>query len=124
LDGVSIHGEVTPRHTPWLLNYLAFSHFIHWPEDSLRDFGRKTLGQVMDGAEEGEAYIELLAHLESGPLTEDQHNELITRTRLATEKVYDPDDRALERVMDRWRLWDWLYVMDQGPMRRHAINTY
>jgi len=124
LEGVSIHGEVTPRHTPWLLNYLAFSHFIYWPEDSLRDFGRKTLGQVMDSAEEGEAYIELLAHLESGTLTEDQHKELITRTRLATDKVYDPDDRAIERVMNRWRLWDWLYVMNQGPIRRQVINTY
>ena len=124
LEGVSVHGEVTPRHTPWLLNYLAFSHFIHWPEDSLREFGRKTLGQVMDSEEEGEAYIELLAHLESGPLTEAQRKEMITRTRRATDKVYSPDGRPVERVMDRWRLWDWLYVMDQGPIRRHVINTY
>lgn len=124
LEGVSIHGEVTPRHTPWALNYLAFSHFIHWPEDSLREFGRKTLGRVMDSEEEGEAYIELLAHLESGPLTEAQRKDMINRTRLATDKVYRPDGQAVEHVMSRWRLWDWLYVMDQGPIRRHVINTY
>jgi len=124
MTGVSVHGEVTPRHAPWALNYLALSHFIHWPEDSLRDFGRKTLGQVMDSAEEGEVYVELLAHLESGPLTEPQHKEMINRTRQATDKVYSPDGRAVEDIMDRWRLWDWLYIMDQGPIRRHVINTY
>jgi len=41
---------------PWVLNYLAFSHFIHWPEDSLLDWGRKTLGQVLGSPDEGEAF--------------------------------------------------------------------
>lgn len=124
LEGVSIHGEMTPRHATWQLNYLAFSHFIHWPEDSLREFGRKTLGQIMENEEEGEAFIELYAHLESGSFTEDHRKEMITRTRLATDKVEHGDIQHVEPIMDRWRLWDWLYVMDQGPTRRQVINTY
>jgi len=47
---------------PWVLNYLAFSHFIHWPEDSLRAWGRKMLGQVFSPADKGEASAELFVH--------------------------------------------------------------
>ena len=71
LEGVSIHGEVSCRHIPNALNYLAFSHFTHWPEDTMRDFGRKTLGQVLGSAEHGEAYVEVLAHWDAGTLTKD-----------------------------------------------------
>jgi hypothetical protein len=51
------------------MNYLAFSHFTHWPEDSMRDFGRKTLGQVLGSAKDGEDFALVLSHLDAGTMT-------------------------------------------------------
>ena len=75
LEGVSIHGEVSWRNFNCALNYLAFSHFIHWPEDSMLDFGHKTLGQIFGSRQAGEDFIVALCHLESGSLTE-EHRKL------------------------------------------------
>lgn len=107
LEGVSIHGEVSLRCIPYALNYLAFSHFIHWPEDTLLDFGRKTLGQVLGGPAEGEAFAELLAHWDAGTLTDDQ------RTHANPARFgYDPHavgNEAQDLVRyQQWRFWNWL----------------
>ncbi|NQT93309.1 MAG: hypothetical protein HQ559_11155, partial [Lentisphaerae bacterium] len=94
------------RHIPYALNYLAFSHFIHWPEDTLRDFGRKTLGQVLAGEEEGEAFITLLAHVDGGSLSAAHREELGKYFYEVRGKISRGDVTAL----DRFRFWNWLYM--------------
>ena len=118
LEGVSIHGEVTSRHIPWALNYLAFSHFIHWPEDSLREFGRKTMGQVLGGEDEGEAFIELLAAWDGGTLTDTQKNELRQRRWGARGGLTSVED------IERWRFWDWLDRVASSPPEKHTASWF
>lgn len=111
-EGVGIHGEVTSRHVPWALNYLAFSHFIHWPEDTLRDFGRKTLGQVFGDEEEGEGFVEILAHCDAGSLTE-QHKADVQ------SKAKDMEVRVSQgEALERWRFWQWLRQHVQSGERQ------
>ena len=118
LEGVSIHGEVSSRHIPWALNYLAFSHFIHWPEDSLRGFGRKTLGQVFADEDEGEAFAEHLAHWDAGDMTEDQKKDL-GRRRWSLR-----NDVAAGKNLERWRFWDWLDRAASDGADRHSAGWY
>jgi len=101
LEGVSIHGEVTSQHIPYALNYLAFSHFIHWPEDSLRDFGRVTLASVLGSAVDGEVYAEVLAHADAGEVTEADRKWL--RERLGGYNTFNTDLQAFQR--NRFYLW-------------------
>ena len=105
LEGVSIHGEVSSLHIPWALNYLAFSHFIHWPADSLRDWGRKTLGQVLGSPDEGEAFAELLTHCDAGTLTQAQLKDLGSRTLSLQRDVY----KGIH--LQRCRFWNWLNAL-------------
>jgi hypothetical protein len=118
LEGVSIHGEVTSRHIPWALNYLAFSHFIHWPEDSLREFGRKTMGQVLGSESEGELFVELLASWDAGTLNEQQRKALKERHRSEQDHV-----NAVEKL-ERWRFWNWLYRVSQGRLERYTASWF
>jgi hypothetical protein len=118
LEGVSIHGEVSSRHIPWALNYLAFSHFIHWPEDTLLEFGRKTLAQVLGGADEGEAFVELLAHWDAGSLTDQQKKDAADRAADLRRKV------ASGEGLERFRFWDWLNRMAQSAQERHTVSDF
>ena len=118
LEGVSIHGEVTSRHIPWALNYLAFSHFIHWPEDSLRDFGVKTLGQVFGDEDEGEAFAELLAHWDAGDLTDQQKKDIGQRRNNSRGAVTGGSD------LEKWRFWDWLDRVASGKQDRHTASFF
>jgi hypothetical protein len=118
LEGVSIHGEVSSRHIPWALNYLAFSHFIHWPEDTLIEFGRKTLAQVLGGEDEGEAFVELLAHWDAGSLTDDQKKDVADRATDLRRKV------ASGEGLERFRFWDWLNRMAQSAQERHTVSEF
>ena len=118
LEGVSIHGEVTSRHIPWALNYLAFSHFIHYPEDSLRDFGARTLGQVLGDEDQGEAFVELLAHWDAGDLTEEQKKDIGRRQGSSRGAVVGGDG------LDRWRFWDWLDRVASGTPDRHTASFF
>lgn len=118
LEGVSIHGEVSTMHVPWALNYLAFSHFIHWPEDSLRQWGRKTLGQVVGSEDEGEAFAELLAAWDAGQLTDDQKKDLRQRSRTLQGEV------AAGRHLERWRFWNWLARLADGYDERHTVSIF
>jgi len=120
LEGVSIHGEATARYIPCALNYLAFSHFIHWPEDSLREFGRKTLGQVLGGEEDGEAYIELLASWESGTLTAAQRDELTNRMKDLNGQVMGGSRQALDRA----RFWGWLHANTHGSQDKMTVSIF
>jgi len=108
LEGAAIHGEVSSRHPSTALNYLAFSHFIHWPEDTLCDFGRKTLGQVLGSEQEGEEYVRLLASWDAGELTEDQRKEIKKHWSDTFELMTAGQD------VDRWRLWEWLRSVQYG----------
>jgi hypothetical protein len=117
LEGVGIHGEVSSRHIPWALNYLAFSHFIHWPEDTLRDFGRRTLGQVFGNEQEGEAFAELLAGWDAGTLAGSQENEIAARARELQGSVGDEGSG-----LARWRFWHWLHRVAEGAPERHTVS--
>ena len=119
LEGVSIHGEATSRHTPCALNYLAFSHFIHWPEDTLRDFGRKTLGQVLADEDEGEAFAEILAHWDAGTLTSAHKQDAGKRMAELRGKV-----AAQGTDLVRWRFWSWLAGMCEGRAEKHTASFF
>lgn len=122
LEGVGIHGEATSRYIPCALNYLAFSHFIHWPEDTMRDFGRKTLSQVLGSEEDGETYAVILSHWDAGTLTDDlkkqanpaDHGFILSRAGSACK---DADD------LQRHHFWSWLSSMANSNFNRHHSST-
>lgn len=118
LEGVSIHGEVTSRCIPWALNYLAFSHFIHWPEDTLRDFGRKTVGQVFENEDEGEEFVEFVARWDARTLSQTQINDIRSRTyeyfRLMSRGTH----------LEKWRFWNWLQAMAEGRVEPHTVSWF
>jgi hypothetical protein len=118
LEGVSIHGEVSTMHVPWALNYLAFSHFIHWPADSLRQFSRKTLGQVLGSENEGEAFAELLAAWDGRSLSEEQKKDLAQREKTLIGQV------AAGKDLTRWRFWHWLHAMAQGVVEAQTASIF
>jgi hypothetical protein len=118
MEGVSIHGEVSSMHVPWALNYLAFSHFIHWPEDSLRQFGIKTLGPVLGAAAEGEAFAELFAHWDAGSLSEKQREDIRQRSTALEGAVLSGT------LLDRWRFWNWLSAMAEGRNDRQTVSVF
>ncbi len=108
LEGVSIHGEVSSRHIPAALNYLAFSHFTHWPEDSLREFGRKTLGQVLGSKKEGEDFAVILAHWDAGALT-DELKKLAHPAQHGFGNMICASNCGDVDEFQRMRFWNWLY---------------
>ena len=121
LEGVSIHGEVTSRHIPSALNYLAFSHFIHYPEDTLREFGRKTLGQVLGSEKEGERFAEVFAHWDAGTLTDALKKEAGSKAvRLGIRVAQTGED------FTRSRFWNWLgrSVYPQTYLESHTQSFY
>jgi len=118
LDGLSIHGEVSSTHLPWALNYLAFSHFVHWPEDSLREWGRKTLAQVLGSEKEGEAFAELFAHWDAGDLTGAQKKDLQQRADALRTQV------AHGRSLFRYRFWNWLAAMAGGYREPQTVSPF
>jgi hypothetical protein len=118
LQGVVIHGEVSSTHVPWALNYLAFSHFIHWPEDSLYQFGAKTLSQVLGTAEEGEAYAELLAHWDAGSLSDAQKHDVRRRSKVWENAVLHGQH------VERWRFWNWLMHVAEGTQDRQTVGIF
>lgn len=108
LEGVVIHGEVTNRHIPWALNYLAFSHFIHWPEDTIRDFGRKTLSQVLGSEEAGETYAVILSHWDGGTLTEDLRKLADPANHGFVPRVGGSSCEDVDEFQ-AYRFWEWLH---------------
>lgn len=123
LEGVSIHGEVTSRLIPCALNYLAFSHFTHWPEDTLRQFGRKTLGQALGSEKDGEDYAVILANWDAGTLTDD------------LKKLAHPNNHGFGNLIcasncedanafQRYRFWDWLHGVAASGFGRHHSSAF
>jgi len=118
MEGMTMEVEAPSCIFPCVLNYLAFSHFIHWPEDSLRDFGRKTLGQVFGSAEDGEIFTELLAHWDAGALT-DAHRKLLDE-RMRGYVAFHAGLQSLERH----RFWRWLHARATGMVERHTSTIF
>jgi len=125
LEGVAIHGEVSARHIPSALNYLAFSHFIHWPDDTLRAFGRNTLGQVLGSERDGEDYAVVLAHWDAGDLTDD-----LVRLADPANHGFAPKVCASSAAdaadYQRFRFWDWLHAAarNRGDRRSAAMPWF
>ena len=111
LEGVSIHGELSSYHIPAALNYLAFSHFTHWPEDTMRDFGKKTLGEVFNNELEGEKYAEIFSHWDSGTLTEDDINQTVQIWNDLQKYTFKGSTLTIGNNLTRIRFWYWLRVM-------------
>jgi hypothetical protein len=118
MQGAGIHGEMSPLHVPCALNYLALSHFVHWPEDSLRGFGRRTLGEVFGSEEQGEAFAEHMAHWDAGKLSDARKNDIERRRETLRLKVAGGSMEALEG----WRFWHWLGTMTGGGLERHTVS--
>ena len=118
LEGVSIHGEVTSRCISYALNYLAFSHFTHWPEDSMRDFGRKTLAQVLGTEADGEAFAEILCHWDAGTLTEDHKKLAGPAGHGLPAELLASGNHTLEEFQ-RWSFWAWL----NGVTHAYSTNN-
>jgi len=109
MEGVAIHGEVTSRYIPWALNYLAFSHFVHWPEDSLRDFAKKTLGNVLESEEAAQLFVEILARWNAGCVTEEDRKEIRSKMR-SFQFLKGPGKKTIVEI-NRWQFWHWLDSM-------------
>jgi hypothetical protein len=123
LEGVSIHGEVTARNIPNALNYLAFSHFTHWPQDSMREFGRKTLGQVLGSEEHGQAYAEILSHWDAGTLTKD-HKAQVAPDRQGFRVVPAGSTGDTVDEYQRFRFWEWLQQMVEENRDRQYSSRF
>ena len=114
LEGVSIHGELTSRHIPAALNYLAFSHFTHWPYDTLRKFGEITLGEVFNNPCEGEDYVEILALWEAGKVDDQLKRKIKERYDSAYSIIYPASEDASESKLTKFFFWNWLYRLVSG----------
>ena len=114
LEGVSIHGEVTARHIPAALNYLAFSHFTHWPEDTLREFGQKTLGEVFNDPKEGEDYVEILALWQENLVDEELKKRVKERYDAAYSIIVPYSEDASDFAHTKFFFWNWLYRLLSG----------
>lgn len=118
LEGVSIHGEMTARHIPYALNYLAFSHFTHWPEDNLREFGRKTLGAVLGSEADGETFAEVMAYWDAGTATE-EHKKLAQAGAHGIRDIRSCGSAGLDvDEYQRFRFWEWLDWMVKNNFKR------
>ena len=112
-----MYGEVSSTVVPYAINYLAFSHFIHWPEDSLRQFGLKTLGQVLGSEEEGEAFAEYFAHWNARSVSDSQKKDAMKRAAALKSQV-----RYQGTGLERWRFWNWLTSVMQGWVEPETVS--
>jgi hypothetical protein len=121
LEGVIIHGEVSARCIPYALNYLAFSHFSYWPQDSLRDFGRKTLSQILGSEQAGEDFAVILAHWDAGTLTDDLV-KLADPSRHGLGVNLQADAAKTVGEFQRYRFWEWLCWV-AGTHQPRTVST-
>ncbi len=120
LEGVSIHGEVTSRYIPWALNYLAFAHFTRRPEDTLRDFGRTTLGKTLGSERDGEMFVEALAERDAGTLSDARLRDVRARSH-EFDKLTARGDRDSLAPMHFWR---WLRLLLEGHTDRDTVGFF
>ena len=120
LEGVGIHGEVTAQYVPWALNYLAFSHFIHWPADTLRDFARKTLAPVLGDSARAEEYVEAFARYDAGAFTDDDLALAAARAKELRSRAAQGDGAALYPH----RFWHWLHQVGAGQHETQTVSFF
>jgi len=122
LEGVSIHGEVNAAHIPAALNYLAFSHFIHWPEDTLTDFAKKTLGPVLGCIKAGNDFIETLCLWDDGAIDEDRKKyiaqEYLNHKNVNNAAAINKDVESYQRYL----FWLWLNSIINGRQDKHTVG--
>ena len=123
LEGVSIHGEVSSRHIPAALNYLAFSHFVHWPEDTVLGFGRRTLSQVLGSEKDGEEFALVLAHWDAGTLTDELRRLAAPSNHGFTARICASNCNDVE-AYQRFRFWAWLDWAVRTGARRHVATPF
>jgi hypothetical protein len=122
LEGIALSGgEVTALCPPWAMNYLAFSHFTHWPEDNIRDFGRKTLGQVIGGEKEGEQFVELLCAWDGKSLADSQKKDIRAKARALRT---DYSGRGRREKFWQAHLWHWLDRMAHDLVELNNASWY
>lgn len=123
LEGVIIHGEVSARCIPYALNYLALSHFSYWPRDTLLDFGRKTLGQVLGSEQDGEDFVRILAHADAGTLT-DEWIQLADPAQHGWAVNLQPESVRTIPDFQRYRYWEWLKWMADHKLSLSARTPF
>ena len=123
LEGVAIHGEVTSRYIPCAVNYLAFSHFVHWPEDSMRQFARKTLAQVLGSPKDAEDFVVVLCHWDAGTLTDDLRKLSHWSNHGFADRTCASNCQTTEEFR-RFRFWEWLHTVATRNFPRHSSTMF
>ena len=89
----------------------------------MRDFGRKTLGQVLGSEEHGEAYAEILSHWDAGSLTKEHTKQADPNRRGFRARIAGS---ACDTVEDfqRYLFWEWLQQMVKGKRDRYYASPF
>ena len=122
MEGISIHGELSSEHIPMALNYLAYSHFIHWPEDNLFEFAQKTLAPVLGSEEQAEDYIRLLCQWDEGKV--DMEYEAGVKAKYFGVKNIREMYMHVKDVdsSQKLRFWVWLFDIIEGHKDRETVS--
>ncbi|MCK4626576.1 MAG: hypothetical protein KAV00_14755, partial [Phycisphaerae bacterium] len=118
LEGLSIVGEVTSRHIPCALNYLAFSHFTRFPADSLREFGQKTLAGEVGDEDRAVRFVEILAGVYDGLVGDKDRHDAALLAKQASQDI------AAGRNVEQSRYWMWLGAMAAGRTERFTSSFF
>ncbi len=118
LEGMCIVGEVTSRHIPCALNYLAFSHFTRFPADSLRAFGQKTLAGEVGDEDRAVRFVEILAGAYDGLVSDKDRHDAALLAKQAHRDI------ANGRNVEQSRYWLWLEAMATGRTERFTSSFF
>lgn len=118
MESMCIIGEVTSRHIPWALNYLAFSHFTRFPTDSLRAFARKTLAGEVGGEDRAVRFVEILAGAHDELTGDKDRHDVALLAKQARRDI------AAGRNVEQSRYWLWLEAMAEGRVERFTSSFF
>lgn len=76
------------------------------------------MGQVLRSEDEGESFVEILAHWDAGALNARHKKEAERRQCELRDHV------AAGRHMEPWRFWDWLARMTAGKVEPHTASFF
>jgi hypothetical protein len=101
LEGIFIHGEVSPEYSfAWRLNYAAFAHFLRRPQDSLEDFAA-TLGALFGGEEEAVVAVRWLTEPTDSPTLQARIAESLRRHERHAALPHRPWDQVARMLWAR-----------------------